>query len=731
MDGNDVTPPGPPRYGDLRLHLDPAEVQAFAELRERQDEAIRAVQLKREAKKAGAEPPLPPPEKQERVHVGSDTGVPSSLQPPPEGMKGDPTEVECHQPNEDDGTEDAAGVVVEPDYEVLQSYDDGYERRVDPVTGELVRYLVSDRPVEEDWSKIRFGAGIGAAHRSMSAKDREAEFARWQTSLLGRIPDQPTFVDVGTEYRVFDLEARRKRAREAKKCIGDGAAAKAADDENSSDERDADADNDYVPVSKGDKQLGDGEGAADDTDNQIPKMGGGDDSGEDDTIDGASDESEADGKKQQAEEDDNDDEGKNEVDDTAEQPAKASALKKVKPITLSAVPSFYEQDLKRIKLIHHELIAASAHESARRRSEEVTQAYNAGKTLAFRSSASSLDLFPIVVYLAFAIAWVLTTYCFRLALRRSVELSNRRDHFESQLQKLHYQARNLDPREGGISAAENWSRAKQHYENEELNRLIKSRWGHQPDGTTATKLYGRRPDPVSQLVAHCLADVVDAVEMVSTGQARPMQTYPIPFPRGGSHFEALQNVEAQVRKDLAIINAKLRTSEEERQKAWRKMMKTKAECESPHPSSRGRLQVTIHNYHSIPMPVLRASGLENVSDEFAVPRPSVASYVPQRSRPVVAPSAGAAAAYHSHAHDAHQPSASSSSSRHPSESRYSTARVKERIGHDGTVAPVSEPKKSKDGLYLRPAGRTRKGMEWDAVRGIWVPSASGHHGSGE
>ena len=43
-----------------------------------------------------------------------------------------------------------------------------------------------------------------------------------------------------------------------------------------------------------------------------------------------------------------------------------------------------------------------------------------------------------------------------------------------------------------------------------------------------------------------------------------------------------------------------------------------------------------------------------------------------------------------------------------SQSKYSAARVRERISADGTVAPVSEPKKTKDGLYQRPAGRKRR-----------------------
>jgi hypothetical protein len=65
----------------------------------------------------------------------------------------------------------------------------------------------------------------------------------------------------------------------------------------------------------------------------------------------------------------------------------------------------------------------------------------------------------------------------------------------------------------------------------------------------------------------------------------------------------------------------------------------------------------------------------------------------------------------------------SSSAQGQAESKYSAAKVKERIAPDGSVMPVSEPKKTKDGLYQRPAGRTRKGMDWDAVRGIWVPAA--------
>lgn len=53
-----------------------------------------------------------------------------------------------------------------------------------------------------------------------------------------------------------------------------------------------------------------------------------------------------------------------------------------------------------------------------------------------------------------------------------------------------------------------------------------------------------------------------------------------------------------------------------------------------------------------------------------------------------------------------------------SDSKYSAARVRERISSDGTVAPVMAPNRTREGLYVRPPGQ---GMEWDAVKGIWVP----------
>lgn len=52
---------------------------------------------------------------------------------------------------------------------------------------------------------------------------------------------------------------------------------------------------------------------------------------------------------------------------------------------------------------------------------------------------------------------------------------------------------------------------------------------------------------------------------------------------------------------------------------------------------------------------------------------------------------------------------------------YSFQNVQARKNDDGTVVPVTAPKMLPDGTFQRPIGRQRKGMEWDAVRGVWIP----------
>ena len=114
---------------------------------------------------------------------------------------------------------------------------------------------------------------------------------------------------------------------------------------------------------------------------------------------------------------------------------------------------------------------------------------------------------------------------------------------------------------------------------------------------------------------------------------------------------------------------KLNAAEEERKRAWKKLMKVKAE-------------------------------LEQVNGKSGAPS-AITSFTPQSrtSRAIegYAPSGGV----------------------NTNDSKYSRQRVRERIGTDGSVEPISK-KLGPDGQYQRPSGRGRKGMDWDAVRGVWI-----------
>jgi len=292
-----------------------------------------------------------------------------------------------------------------------------------------------------------------------------------------------------------------------------------------------------------------------------------------------------------------------------------------------------------------------------------------------------------------------------LALKRSNELNQRRETIESRLQGLNYRRRNVwnEFKVKAAVAKNDWNRGRLEFEEEKLKETLPSYSGRAPTGTPSTQEYGKRHDSsgISQAVAGAVADVVDAVDRVSCGEV-PLRKYPPPPSEEGlsahADLEKLQRAENAYREELAAVVKDLRISEENRHRAWKKMMKTKGELGGTHHmAGMGRVTLNPSNYHSVPVPVLRQS---------------MAERIPRQAPPAATPS-------YTPAVRSHVPAAES---RPQSESKYSAARVRERIATDGTVAPVSEPKKTKDGLYLRPAGRTRKGMNWDAVRGIWVPA---------
>jgi hypothetical protein len=299
-----------------------------------------------------------------------------------------------------------------------------------------------------------------------------------------------------------------------------------------------------------------------------------------------------------------------------------------------------------------------------------------------------------------------------------MELANHRTTLQNQVNQLAQQIRALTQSVQSeymlqVTMAKNrWTLDRCAFETNKLNQMLASRNGIMPTGTLLTQSYKSRPDRyivgLNEVVATCIADIVDCVDNIGNERMHNhhfQEQFVIPTPN--AEVETLhraKEMESSKRQEMTSCTQKLRTSEGERLRAWRKMLKAKMEFDIPHQhfSSSGQVRVVRLDPQmcaSLPLPTLQVTATQDVPQELPS-RPSVASYTPMHTTRT-------------------KPSEASAS-----ESKYSTARVRERINaSDGTVEPVTKPKKTADGLYLRPAGRTRKGMEWDAVRGIWIPAS--------
>jgi len=852
MDGEDVAPPPPPRYGELRLNMDPSAVEAKAEHWNRLEEAKKAIReakleeqrqqqlrqhqqqlLQRQNAPLAVEPiqeneqtDLEGTIKEEKEVEGEteQPEIPSSdipqeadgaaavaatattkeeeatpmdvekpvepAQPPraPEAITSTSSSAATPIPMESFENPDHASALAHH-YDVIKEYDTAYEKVWDPATNRFKYVIETEAAAEPEYTQIK--QGIGGAARAMSIQEREAEHKRWQTAVLSRIPAQPTFEDLGLKNRVFCYEARKRRClelereeqedgsdedadvegeKESKKLktgedvdekdankdgdddkdasTEDGTdketkaeddgdkEEKSEDDKDDEDEVEAKSDGEDAKEEKQDEEIAAKEDSNDDMDiddekaeEEAPeKKDAGTDikkdaeknseKEDDDSSDMFDDESSKDEEKDDTmkksdgddessdmfeadeEEDDEEEEEKKKIDQkpkpdptaTSEQsksevkgkgaPAEEKKeepeeeKKPIKPMNLAAVPSFHDQDMARIRMIHGDLIATSMMEHARKRLTEVTRDYNN----AFRASNELFD--------------------------QRHRLQQNLNFFIAKSRNDLLKANNDYTLEVAI-AKQRWMKQKHEYDVKRAQGAMPSNWGHKPFGTSLLQTHIQRAQDLRALIGTCLADVVDGSIMIAEGKVQNKKFgdfVPPPNPtvnkQTGETLAAQHlQMENQLKMQMNGITTKFNASEEERNRIWKKMMKAKADLELPqqqYSARRGRI-----DYTKMPLPPLRNSSQQTMPRELDYARAALATYTPP-------PRAAG-------------PSPLDTGT---SDSKYSAARVRERIGNDGTVAPVTEPKKTKEGLYQRPAGRTRKGMQWDAIRGIWVPEGS-------
>eukprot|EP00980_Cylindrotheca_fusiformis_P026247 scaffold15580_cov207-Cylindrotheca_fusiformis.AAC.2 len=408
MDGEDVAPPPPPRYGDLSLNFDPEAVRAKELLwKQREDAKNRLAKAKLEGtdkqKSSGETSDNVKREedassdnkeakmdedagdsKDKQTEEPSSTMEPKQEQIPPAPVKS----TDVSEQNEDDGSlnddndfahafsdnestkssekdkkevkkeetkdkEDPASSSSERDQDILKIYNAAYEKIWDPNT-KMFKYSMSSQKTEPDYNAIQ-GTGIGSTSRPMGEEEKQLEHLRWQTAVLARIPKQPTFEELGRENHVFCFEERRKRCLE-----------------------EVDRDGEEVENNKKSKQDGDddkagarnGEKEKDETSKKTNES------------DEESNEDESDEENEQKKANDNKNSKSSEKQEKEAIKAEEE-FKEIRPMSLAAVPSFYDQDMKRLRSIHLDLVKQSIDELARAKLTRTTEKYNSGKLLSF------------------------------------------------------------------------------------------------------------------------------------------------------------------------------------------------------------------------------------------------------------------------------------------------------------------------------------------------------------
>lgn len=715
MDGVDVSPPPPPRYGDLRLHVSPDALQHFTKHQEflkkarefvesfkegstaegtvKEEEreetatsepalvksggdetrAIKVDEAAAEEKNGSSEDPKPegaqsadaPKEEQGETNkngeANPEVAAAKPATTPAESIPGDNAKPLSapSAPTEVVGASQVKPIAfksLQEAYEVLREYEDAYSKVWDE-DSQSWTYVLTKQDSLPDYRAITAGAAIGATTRLLSMQEREQEFRRWQTSILARIPNQPTFEQLGMKNRVFMLEQRRKRCLED--IEGDAGTKEARDTKKHTVE--SDHEDDYE-TKMDDVASQDGDATQN---NEKPKK-----------IQLAP--------RKKKETDENEDRPEQEQ-------AQSEGPRLIKPMCLAAVPSFYDQDLNRVRAVHGDLMGFSLMEQTRQSIAEATNQYNAG-TFKYATLIWGCNIF-------------LTLFLHVAAHRRSNQLYDHRTRLQQNmsffLQKSRSDLVKVNNEHGLMvaMAKQQWMKQKIEHDQKRVKQFLPSTWGHLPFGTNATQQYQQRGG-IQAMVAASLADIVDGVILLSEGKVANTKFASFQAPAAPANHQTGESLQQQIsrsenefRLQLEQTNVQYQQSEEARQRAWTKMMKAKAEIESLTGGAGRQGYLDLSNYHRVALPPLRNSQLQQMPQDLAS-RANVASFTPP---PV--------------------PGTNSFSM-----SKYSAAKVRERMSNDGSVAPVAEPKKDKDGLFVRPAGRTRKGMKWDAVQGIWVPA---------
>lgn len=394
---------------------------------------------------------------------------------------------------------------------------------------------------------------------------------------------------------------------------------------------------------------------------------------------------------------------------------------KRKRFSFEPIPSFYDQDYERCLVIHSDLISNSLKEIARRSIQQATSEYNAAfrKSSELQSRKMKLDSEEKKALLDYRVKYDMWT------TRKTMEYAkweNNKKRFEAQ-QMARY---NFSP---------DHSRAMQMDDNLVIRRALKGAVDrvvirHAPPeqarGTdfTSSRCMSNNPivAQVSASLAHCVDTVVDRVERRWISNSVLDQCTREPFPPfnypGNPRKDIIVNdaretigqVQARIQQQIKQVAKLLATCEANRAQRWSKLMKAKADSESGSSQRQRVVQTQAQTQATQQRSRYNVAQTNRKSAAAAVQSQSQMAYGQGQGQVKMGAGAGAGVSNYKPSMDP----------------KYSIEAVKARMASDGSVRPINVPKKTNDGLFMRPAGRQRKGMDWDAVNGKWVPQGSLH-----
>ena len=551
-----------------------------------------------------------------------------------------------------------------------------------------------------DFEKNKYGIGIGGPLKSMSRKEKIEEHRRWENDLLTRIPDQPTFKQLGMNV-IFNETERRKTIEQMKQMKHENESdmsdseIKELEDETDTEQEESQTSTDKAE----DESENDDESSVSDNEEVEKTSKQREENTKTSQFTPDSYEKNSDKKKSNAKGDE-----KNGIVNEKDTPPKSEPkIKDQAFFSLQATPSFYNQDIRRIRAVHAELMDSTKKAHIQQLLTEVTDGYNQ-------------------------------------TVRMSTELSNLRHKLQGDVARLLYSARNIThgkKRDHAVEVAiakNKWQRRKDIWEQTQRKKLdmmnllcagrLKTRVVVEDIVSTLVERVrfhaeGRRfpnpmrimGDPIRESVASILSDMKDTIVTHHTAENLtydPNEKFEnfIPPPEEEPRFEAELGIQyqlrvAQMKNEIAICDNKLAKSEEERKRAWKRMVKAKAEAGGRHS------QVMDHLLP--PVPALRGGKM------YANPIYSDFNVTTNQSS-MRRQMGGHTLKSGSHSRE----SRDGKSDTRPTKPLSDT--IKARIFPDGSIKPVVAPKQLKDGTFQRPAGRKRKGMDWDSNRGVWTPS---------